>query len=463
MKLPHEDIALIRRFASEGMSVQRIREDDDSMWAEESVFYQIYPLGFCGSPFANDGVLCSRIHKVTQWIDHMKKLHVNALYLSPLFESDTHGYNTRDYRKVDCRLGTNEDFAQVCRSLHENGIRVVLDGVFNHVGRGFWAFEDVRAHREASPYRDWFYLDFSRDSNEHDGFWYEGWEGHYDLVKLNLENPAVVSYLFDCIREWVEQYDIDGLRLDVAYCLPPSFLKLLHAFCRQLKPDFFLVGELLHGDYNRWVNKEMLDSATNYECYKGLYSSFNSHNLFEIMHSLKRQFGPEEWTLYKGKHLLNFVDNHDVSRIASILQDSRHLPLIYALLFTMPGIPCIYYGSEWNATGRKEDGDPALRVCFDQPCWNVLCDWIARLSAVHQQQPALWKGDFHDVMITNEQCAFERSLGEERIWTIINAADRPYTFHAPGGERGHDLINDQPIDLTELQMPPLSAYIVAIR
>lgn len=113
------------------------------MWAYESVFYQIYPLGFCGAPFENDSKEESRILKVIDWIPHIKKLGANAIYFSPVFDSDTHGYNTRDYRKIDCRLGTNEDFAKVCKELHENGIKVVLDGVFNHVGRGFWAFQDV--------------------------------------------------------------------------------------------------------------------------------------------------------------------------------------------------------------------------------------------------------------------------------------------------------------------------------
>ena len=222
-----------------------------------------------------------------------------------------------------------------------------------------------------------------------------------------------------------------------------------------------MLGELLHGDYNRWVNPEMLDSATNYECYKGLYSSFNSHNLFEIMHSLKRQFGPEQWTLYKGKHLFNFVDNHDVSRIASILQDTRHLPLIYTILFTMPGIPCVYYGSEWNATGRKEDGDPALRVCFDQPCWNVLSERIAKLAEIHKNNEALTEGDFHDVLITNEQCVFERSLNGKRIWTVVNAADKEYPVPANlFGHRGIDLLSGKEITFDNHIMEPLSAYVM---
>ena len=316
------------------------------MWAYESVFYQIYPLGFCGAPFENDGVEKPRIRKVEEWIPHIRKTGADAIYFSPVFESDTHGYNTRDFRKIDCRLGSNEDFAEVCKSLHEAGIRVVLDGVFNHVGRGFWAFQDVLKNRERSPYLNWFYINLGGNSNYNDGLWYEGWEGNYDLVKLNLKNDEVVNHILESVRFWVEAFDIDGLRLDVAYLLDHDFVRRLRSFCDGLKKDFFLVGEILHGDYKTLVNDQMLHSCTNYECYKGLYSSFNSMNLFEINHSLMRQFGPENWTLYKGLHLMTFVDNHDVTRIASILTNEKHLPLIYAMAFGMPGIPCIYYGSE---------------------------------------------------------------------------------------------------------------------
>ena len=434
------------------------------MWAYESVFYQIYPLGFCGAPFENDGCLCHRISKVEEWIPHMKKLGINAIYFSPVFESDTHGYNTRDYQKIDCRLGTNEDFARLCRHLHEEGVRVVIDGVFNHAGRGFWAFQDVLRHRETSRFRDWFYLNFQGDSPYHDGLWYEGWEGNYDLVKLNLDNAEVRDYLFSCIRGWIKEFDIDGLRLDVAYCLKPEFLRELRAFCDSLKPDFFLLGELLHGDYNRWVGEGMLHSATNYECYKGLYSSFNSMNLFEIMHSLKRQFGPEQWTLYKGKHLLSFVDNHDVSRIASVLQMPQHLPLIYALMFAMPGIPCVYYGSEWGAKGDKREGDPALRVSFEHPQFNALSEWISALAAVKKHSEALCYGDFQDVLITNRQCVFARNSETECVWTLINADSEPYLFHTgAAGKRAYDLIDETVFALTdELVLEPYSARLLRV-
>ena len=430
------------------------------MWAYESVFYQIYPLGFCGAPFENDGVLTPRIRKVIDWIPHIKNLGANAIYFSPVFESDTHGYNTRDFRKIDVRLGTNEDFADVCQALHKEGIKVVLDGVFNHVGRGFWAFQDVLEKRWDSPYKDWFHISFDGNSNYNDGLWYEGWEGNYDLVKLNLCHPDVKQHIFDSIRSWVEEFDIDGLRLDVAYCLDENFVRELRAFCDSLKPDFFLVGEMLHGDYNRLMNDSMLHSATNYECYKGLFSSFNSMNMFEIIHSLLRQFGPENWTLYRGKHLLCFVDNHDVSRIASNLTNEQHLPLIYALCFGMPGIPCVYYGSEWGAKANKSEGDPALRACFDAPVENDLTAWISKLAAAKKASNALNYGDFRSVVLTNRQCIFERKTDSERVLVAINADNVPYTAHFDAGcGTSVDLITGHTHDFGGgSELPPYSAF-----
>ncbi|MED9904060.1 MAG: alpha-amylase family glycosyl hydrolase [Lachnospiraceae bacterium] len=404
------------------------------MWADESVFYQIYPLGFTGSPFENDGMAASRINKVRDWLPHMEKLGVNAVYFSPVFESDTHGYNTRDYRKIDVRLGSNDDFKQICKELHEHGIRVVLDGVFNHAGRGFFAFQDVLQNRENSRFVNWFYrIAFDGDSPYHDGLWYEGWEGNYDLVKLNLRNEEVVNYLLESVVFWIKEFDIDGLRLDVAYSLDEDFVRRLRSYCDGKKEGFFLVGEMLHGDYNRLVNDAMLHSATNYECYKGLYSSFNSMNMFEINHSLLRQFGPENWTLYKGKHLLSFVDNHDVTRVASILSDKNHLPLIYALLFGMPGIPCIYYGSEWGCEGEKGQGDQALRPCFAEPEWNALTDFIAKLTAAKRSSEALNYGGFKSVLLTNKQCIFERKTENERVLVAINADNCEFTAHFDAG------------------------------
>ena len=432
---------------------------NSGFWAYESVFYQIYPLGFCGAPFENDGVQTHKIKKVEEWIPHMKRLGINAIYFSPVFESDTHGYNTRDYKKIDVRIGTNEDFKEVCEKLHENGIRVVLDGVFNHVGRGFYQFQDVLKNRENSPYLNWFHINLGGNSNYNDGLWYEGWEGNYDLVKLNLQNGEVVNHILDAVQYWINEFDIDGLRLDVAYCLDENFVRTLRSFTTERKADFFLLGEMLHGDYNRLMNDSMLHSATNYECYKGLYSSFNSMNMFEINHSLLRQFGPENWTLYKGKHLLSFVDNHDVTRVASILSNEKHLPLIYAMCFGMPGIPCVYYGSEWGTKADKSQGDPALRPCFEQPEWNELSEFISKLAEAKKNSEALNYGSFRSVLLTNRQCIFERASEHERVLVAINADEAPFTAHFDAGcGMATDLITGQPHDFGGgSELPPYSA------
>ncbi len=407
------------------------KETDHIMWTYESIFYQIYPIGFCDAPRENDGVTVSRIRKIIDWSEYLGQLGIDAVLLNPVFESDRHGYDTRDFRKLDCRLGTNDDLRDVCDALHAQNVKVVLDGVFNHVGRGFWAFQDVQEKKWDSPYKDWFHISFDGNSCYDDGFWYEGWEGHFELVKLNLQNPAVVDYLLETVRFWIDTFDIDGLRLDVAYCLDPEFMKRLHCFVQDLKPEFTLIGEVLFGDYNRIVNDDMLDSCTNYECYKGLYSSFNSMNLFEIAHSLQRQYGAEPWCLYRGKHLMSFVDNHDVSRVASILTNKNHLPLIYGLLMGMPGVPCIYYGSEWGAEGMKQPGsDDNLRPAFEEPQPNDLTEYLTALMMIRKNSHALCYGNYRNVVITNHQLIFERADDQERILVCINASDQDYTAYS---------------------------------
>lgn len=429
------------------------------MWAYHSTFYQIYPIGFCGAPVSNDGIVTSRIRKVLDWTDYLQSLGVDAVLFNPVFESDTHGYDTKDFTKLDCRLGTNADFSEVCQSLHAHGIKIVLDGVFNHVGRNFWAFEDVRKYKQDSSYKDWFYIRFDGNSCYNDGFWYEGWEGHFELVKLNLQNPSVVDYLLACVRNWICEFDIDGLRLDVAYSLDHHFMRRLRSFCAELKPDFALIGEVLFGDYNLIVNDELLHSCTNYECYKGLYSSFNDGNLFEIAHSLNRQFGPEQWCIYRGKHLMTFADNHDVTRIASILNNQSHLPLVYGLLFSMPGIPCLYYGSEWGTEGLKSpDNDYALRPCFEKPLPNELTDFVKSLITVRKSHDALCNGSYRNVVIQNHQLIFERCSDTERILVAVNASDREYTAYS--GElngTAEELLTEETVDMNgQLSLPPYS-------
>lgn len=440
------------------------------MWFDEAVIYQIYPLGMCGAPagnsdFTEDGLKWQdeqrdmhRILRVLDWVEHISKLGADCVIFNPVFDSDAHGYDTRDYKVIDARLGTNEDFKKVCDALHAHGIKVMLDGVFNHVGRGFKAFRDVCGKKWDSPYKDWFHISFDGNTNYNDGFWYESWEGCNELVKLNLSNPEVKNCLFDAVRSWVDEFDIDGLRLDVAYLLDRNFLRELRGFVKGLKPDFALMGETLHGDYNIWMNDDACDSVTNYECYKGLYSSFNSANMHEISYSLNRQFGSENWCLYTGKHLMSFLDNHDVGRIATVLTDKNQLKPLYGLLFGMPGVPCVYYGSEWGVEGDKSNGDAALRPDIEKPEWNELTDWISRLAKARKSSKALQYGSYNNLCVQPKQLIFERSVDGERVIVAINADSNTYhaDFNANAG-RAVDIITQKEHDFGGgSDLPPYS-------
>jgi glycosidase len=408
-------------------------------WANASVFYHIYPLGFCGAPARNDfrSPTIPRLEKIIEWIPHLRELGVNAVYLGPTFESTAHGYDTADYYHVDRRLGEDSTLPRVTEELHRNSMRVILDGVFNHVGRDFWAFRDVREQGEASPYRDWFNgLRFDGQSPYGDPFTYEGWNGHYDLIKLNLANPDVKHHLFEAVRSWVQLAGIDGLRLDAADCLDLQFLKELRAFTHTLRPDFWLIGEVVHGDYRRWVNGETLDSVTNFECYKGLYSSHVDRNYFEIAYTLKRQFGDDG--LYCDLPLYNFADNHDVDRVASSLNNQAHLYCLYCLLLTIPGVPSIYYGSEWGLEARRKQGDDTpLRPCLDLQTVTAhapqpdLPGVIAKLAGIRLASPALLYGSYRQLHVSHEQFVFARQSGDERIVVMVNAADHPIPLEIP--------------------------------
>jgi cyclomaltodextrinase len=421
-------------------------------WAYGAFFYHLYPLGFCGTPARND--FCSapvpRLDKINAWVPHLLSMGVNAVYLGPIFESSTHGYDTVDYYHVDRRLGDDQTFSRVAANLHRNGFRVILDGVFNHVGRDFWAFYDVRQHGQASPYCSWFQdLRFDGRSPFGDPFMYEGWNGCYDLVKLNLDNPQVRTHIFEAIRSWVKAFDIDGLRLDAADCIDLGFLQELHLFTHSLRPDFWLMGEVIHGDYRRWVNPATLDSVTNYECYKGLYSSLVDKNYFEIAYALNRQFG--ENGFLQGTPLYNFVDNHDVNRVASQLRDPAHLNPLYCLLFTMPGVPSMYYGSEWGIKARRTNTDDSpLRPCLDLAALSTnsprpdLVNLIARLAAIRQGSPALQTGEYRQLHVSYEQFAFTRQNAAERIVVVVNAASTPARLELSlpfPAEKAVDLLN----------------------
>ncbi len=416
-------------------------------WIKKAVFYQIYPLGLVGAPKNNVGEVSPRLRQIKGWIDYLKTLGVNAIYFGPLFEASSHGYDTKDYYHLDTRLGADSDLKDLINSCHEAGIRVVVDGVFNHVGREFWAFKDLKEKGLASHYKDWFsQINFNGQSPYGDGFSYEGWEGHYNLVKLNLHNEEVIQHLLGAVASWIDDFKMDGIRLDVAYRVDKGFLNRLRNFCKEKKPDFWLMGECIHGDYRTLIGPTLLDSTTNYECYKGIYSSHNDKNYFEINYSLNRLFG--KGGIYQDLYLYNFVDNHDVSRIGSILKNPKHLENVYTLLFTMPGIPSIYYGSEWAIQGEKKVGsDDGLRpaiACEEIQEQHALVKHIKRLIELKKALKSLEGTSYETVLIKNEQLVFKREYRGESIWIALNLADQEFVIEIPQeAGRYEDLLEDQ--------------------
>lgn len=403
-------------------------------WYDEAVFYHIYPLGLAGAPKQNDyGEPVHRLNTLLPWVDHIKEIGGSALYIGPLFESVGHGYETTDYKKLDSRLGTNEDLTAFVAYCHEQGIKVIFDGVFNHTGRDFFAFKDIQANRENSQYKDWYCnVNFWGNNEYNDGFSYDNWGGYNLLVKLNQKNPAVVDYICDVIRFWVSEFDVDGIRLDAADVLDFDFMKALRRTANEVKPDFWLMGEVIHGDYSRWVNGETLHSVTNYTLHKALYSGHNDHNYFEIAHTVRR--------LQNMGTLKHFVDNHDVERIYTKLTNKAHFAPVHVLLYTLPGVPSIYYGSEFGIEGRKEYGsDDSLRPALniedykDSVKTNPCTALIAALGKVRQAVPALSYGSYDELMLTNRQFAYARDLDGTRVIVSVNNDDAPAGMHLAAG------------------------------
>lgn len=434
------------------------------MWFDESVFYQIYPLGFCGAERENDfKETRSRLHLIEAEIPRLKQLGVTAVLFNPLFESERHGYDTVDFYKIDRRLGTNEQFKALVEAFHAAGIRVVLDGVFNHVGRAFPPFREVLEKRESTDYRFWFNINFWGNSRYNDGLDYENWEGHAELVKLRLENCDLQTYLMDAVRYWIREFGIDGLRLDVCYLLPPWFMELLRRTVNAEKADFFLVGEVIHcGNFQQNISPARLDSITNYECFKGMISAYNSENLFEIEHSLTRLFSNQPWSLYTGKRLLNFVDNHDVVRAYTALKEKNNLLNLYTLLFTMPGIPCIYYGSEFGAEGDKSDFDYKLRPFIgeiDKNAHPELVERIQKLAQIRINSRALAYGSYRKATLTNKNFSFVRETDGEKIVVAINIEGGHCTLRVEEGQ-AVDLLTNETKNLNDIDLPPYSARIL---
>ena len=407
-------------------------------WYDEAVFYHIYPLGLTGAPKQNSyGEPVSRLNTLLPWISHIKEIGCNAIYIGPLFESVGHGYETTDYKKLDSRLGTNEDLKNFVAECHKQGIRVIFDGVFNHTGRDFFAFQDIKHNREHSQYKDWYCnVNFWGNNSFNDGFSYDNWGGYDLLAKLNQHNPAVRDYICDVIRFWVNEFDVDGIRLDAADVMDFEYMKALRRVANEVKQDFWLMGEVIHGNYSRWANEGTLHSVTNYMLHKALYSGHNDHNYFEVAHTITYVSGMVGNKL----NLYSFVDNHDVERIYTKLKNKAHFVPVHVMLYTLPGIPSLYYGSEFGIEGRKERySDDSLRPALNYEDYkdavktNECTKLIAALGKIRQNTPALMYGEYKQLKLQTTHFAYARVLEGKSVITTVNNADNDVFMNLAAG------------------------------
>jgi glycosidase len=415
-------------------------------WADHAIWWQLHPISFTGAePVAGDAAPAHRLTRIEGWLDYLIDLGCNGLALGPIFASETHGYDTVDYYRIDPRLGTDDDFDHLVAACRDRGVRLLLDGVFNHVGRGFHAFADVLARGRDSDYRPWFRIDFDADGRDGpDGFGYDTFEGHGHLVGLNHDEPAVQDYVSDVMRYWLGR-GADGWRLDAAYAVPPAFWRAVTGRVRRDHPDAWFVGEVIHGDYIAIAREGGLDSVTQYELWKAIWSSLNDRNFFELAWALDRHNGfAEAFTP------LTFVGNHDVTRIASQITDERHLAHALAILFTVAGVPSVYAGDEQAFRGVKYDragGDEEIRPAFpDAPDGLAPDGWpVYRLHqdliGLRRRHPWLVHAHTEVRHLENEALAYTSAApgGGPGLAVLLNLSGRAVTF-PPAGLAGKRIL-----------------------
>jgi cyclomaltodextrinase / maltogenic alpha-amylase / neopullulanase len=405
-------------------------------WVDHVIWWHVYPLGFTGAgrsaaEAGPDPV--PRLRSLEPWLDYLLDLGCNGLALGPVFASSTHGYDTIDHFRVDPRLGTEDDLRWLFGTARNRGVHVLLDGVFNHVGREFPQFVDVLEHGPASRYARWFDLD--PDAGGPDGFGYRDFEGHHELVALDHGEPEVIDHIVEVANHWLDA-GASGWRFDAAYAMPREALRAVTSAVHVKHPEAWLVGEVIHGDYPSFVRDGGLDSVTQYELWKAIWSSFNDRNLFELAWALERHDG-----FVREFVPMTFLGNHDVTRIASRLDDPGLLGHALALLFGVAGVPALYYGDEQAFRGVKEEragGDDAVRPAFpaspDELAphgWDVFRTH-QELIGVRRRNSWLTGARTSVDHVTNEQLAFTSGSDGGQVTVLLNLAGGEYGF-PPGG------------------------------
>lgn len=387
-------------------------------WVEHVIWWQVYPLGFVGAFPAEPPPATGehRLRRMVGWLDHAIALGASGIALGPVFASRTHGYDTTDHYAIDPRLGDDADFDELVDQAHRRGLRVLLDGVFNHVGTDFARYREALDGGPEHPSSAWF---------RRRGAGFDTFEGHGELIALNHDEPAVVDYTVDVMSHWLAR-GADGWRLDAAYAVPDRFWSQVLPRVRGEYPDAWFVGEVIHGDYAARVAAGF-DSVTQYELWKAVWSSLNDGNFHELDHALQRH------TEFLATFVpMTFVGNHDVTRIASRLTDERHLEHALVLLFTVGGVPSIYAGDELGHRGVKEDrrgGDDAVRPEFGSPPGED--DDIFRLHkylvGLRRRHPWLHRATTSALHLSNRQYVYETRCGDDALVVALNVDDAPLT------------------------------------
>ncbi|WP_298459840.1 alpha-amylase family protein [uncultured Cellulomonas sp.] len=407
-------------------------------WVQHAMWWHVYPLGFVGAePEALDAGAPPghRFEHLTAWLDYVVDLGLSGIALGPVFASHTHGYDTVDHLRIDPRLGTEQDFDDFLAAAHARGLRVTVDGVFNHVGRGFEAFAETLRHGPGAPRESWFRLTWPEGAGPGTEPGYADFEGHHALVALNHDEPAVAAHVAEVMNHWLDR-GVDGWRLDAAYAVPTSFWRRVLPAVRARHPEAYVFGEVLHGDLGAVVTEAGFDAVTQYELWKAIWSSLNDGNFFELAWALTRHD-----TFLDTFVPLTFVGNHDVTRLASRITDRRHLLHAVALLFGLGGTPTVYAGDEQGMTGVKEDragGDDAVRPTFPPtpgelaPGGASVLDAHRALIALRRRHPWLHTARSESVLCTNRTLVLRQHAGDDALLLALSLEDSATTLTAPG-------------------------------
>lgn len=393
-------------------------------WVEHVIWWHVYPLGFVGAHPADPppGPAEHRLRRIVDWLDHAIELGASGLALGPIFSSRTHGYDTTDHFRIDPRLGDDDDFDTLVGEARRRGLRILLDGVFNHVGTDFANTEWLRTRGDGV----------------------DTFEGHGDLVALDHDNPAVIDHVVEVMTHWLGR-GADGWRLDAAYAVPDRFWAQVLPRVRGTFPDAYFLAEIIHGDYSQRVRASGFDSVTQYELWKAVWSALNDGNFHEL-----------DWALVRHNEFLEtfvpmtFVGNHDVTRIASQLDDIRHLEHALVLQMTTGGTPSVYAGDEFAYTGVKEErfgGDDAVRPEFTPPPADLdkhgadVFRLHKFLIGLRRRHAWLHAARTSPLQLTNRQYVYQSRVGSESLVVALNIDDEPLPISLPdlGFDRGEVL------------------------